>query len=122
MTVVSSPLSWSKSQAGTLRECKRKYYFHRATPPSDDSRSQLWNDILRLKQLKNRFLWAGSVVHETIGGLLKDLRQGQPLASTSQIIHSTQERMREEFKSSLKDPLSSSRFFEHEYSQKITDQ
>ena len=110
MTLAAAPVAWSKSQISALRECKRKHFFQRSDQYS------------ALKKLKNRFLWTGSIVHETIGQLLKELRQGQPVPPIETFIQSARERMRSEFKSSLKSSEAGPRLFEHEYNHVVSSE
>src|SRR5262249_8777479 len=104
---------WSKTRISALRECRRKFLF---SAPLDASLSaDIQNEAARLKKLRNRYLWGGSVLHDSIGLVLKKLRQGSALPSADELIHETRERMREEFKSSRAGLKAASRLFEHEY-------
>jgi hypothetical protein len=104
--------TWSKSQINALKECGRKAVLsakNQSTFPDGD----------RLKKLKNRFLWTGSIVHEVVGETLKTLRQGEPAPDVEAVINKTRERMRDEFKKSKENPGSEGRLFEHEYNARV---
>ncbi len=102
--------AWSKSQMAALRECRRKYFFNQTAQHPE------------LKNLKNRFLWTGSIVHETVGQLLKELRQGQSPVPVDQVVNTVKERMRGEFKASLQPTSPSMRLFEHEYKRSLSQE
>lgn len=108
MTVqaASSPV-WSKSQVATLKECRRKFFLQTA------SHETFADEVATLKKLKNRFLWAGSLVHEEIGNILKWLRQGSPVPRADELLDTLREKMRGQFKSSRDG--SGERLFEHQY-------
>jgi hypothetical protein len=61
---VAVEFSWSISRRDTFQSCRRKYYYSYYASNDDP-------EIKRLKKLSGLPLWAGSVVHETIEGLLK---------------------------------------------------
>ena len=56
--------SWSLSRHDTFATCRRRYYYSYYASQDDP-------EIQRLKKLSALPMWAGSVVHETIEGLLK---------------------------------------------------
>lgn len=112
MTVLQKPLIWSKSQVAAFKECSRKGIFLTLDDPM-----ALGGRVYELKRLKNRFLWSGSVVHDAIGSIIKELRQGQPVPDSEQVIDNVRSRMREEFRQSQTNPLAAGRLFEHEYGQ-----
>ena len=61
---MSVPFAWSASRHGTFAACRRRYYYSYYAANEDA-------EIKRLKSLSALPLWAGSVVHETIEGVLK---------------------------------------------------
>ncbi len=83
MARLSNDFSWSVSRAGLFRECERAYYYNyygswggwEAEAPE---RTRL---LYLLKNLKTLPMWAGSIVHETIGEALQRLaRTGQAMS------------------------------------------
>jgi CRISPR/Cas system-associated exonuclease Cas4 (RecB family) len=96
--------SWSKSREGTFSECKRRYWFTyygswSGWEPEADPRTR---EIYVLKQLVNRWIWIGQVVHEAIERSLKNHRASQkPLAlDVDDIVAITVQQMRQDFKDS----------------------
>jgi CRISPR/Cas system-associated exonuclease Cas4 (RecB family) len=104
--------AWSKSQVAALRECRRKLVFIRKA--SEETRDKRLANIPSLKKVRNRHLWSGSLVHETIGDVLKLVRQGEPVPDEDAVIDKLRERMRAEFKAS-KEGKAESSLFEHKF-------
>lgn len=103
---------WSKSQMSALRECRRKLMLVKsAGAPADDARLA---PVPTLKKVRNRHLWSGSLVHETIGEVLKTVRQGEPIPDEEKTIDALRTRMREEFRAS-KEGRSPAPLFEHKF-------
>jgi CRISPR/Cas system-associated exonuclease Cas4 (RecB family) len=61
---VEREFSWSISRHDSFQTCRRRYFYAYYAAQDDP-------EIHRLKKLSALPLWAGSVVHETIEGLLK---------------------------------------------------
>jgi hypothetical protein len=61
---VGHEFSWSLSRHETFATCRRRYFFSYYASQDDP-------EVQRLKKLSALPMWAGSVVHETIEGLLK---------------------------------------------------
>jgi hypothetical protein len=61
---VGHEFSWSVSRHDSFQSCRRRYFYAYYASQEDP-------EIHRLKRLSALPLWAGSVVHETIEGLLK---------------------------------------------------
>jgi CRISPR/Cas system-associated exonuclease Cas4 (RecB family) len=61
---VGHEFSWSVSRHDSFQSCRRRYFYAYYAAQDDP-------EIHRLKKLSALPLWAGSVVHETIEGLLK---------------------------------------------------
>jgi hypothetical protein len=61
---VGHEFSWSVSRHDSFQTCRRRYFYAYYASQEDP-------EIHRLKRLSALPLWAGSVVHETIEGLLK---------------------------------------------------
>ena len=134
MTAISERAVWSKSQVSSFRECLRKGFlssrFNLALEGEGSSPLQI--QAARLKKLKNRHLWTGSVIHKSVGDIIKTLRQGGALLSPEEIIQQTKEVMRAEFKNSkdqtpseeqlFAERLFAERLFEHEYGLSINPQ
>ena len=103
-----APFTWSASRHNTFAACKRRYYFSYYAASEDP-------EIKRLKSLSALPLWAGSVVHETIEGVLKthDLLPA-PEAQDAIIRQAVHGQMASEWRES---EAGSRRFrlFEHEY-------
>jgi len=106
---------WSKSQVSALRECRRKFIFQTAGDKSGDARL---SPVRALKKVKNRHLWSGSLVHETIGDVLRSVRQGEAVPDEETVIAKARDRMRAEFKAS-KDGTAESPLFEHKFNQAV---
>src|SRR5437016_6326603 len=90
--------TWSKTQVASLTECSRKFLFNsRLFAAAADHPAA---GAAALKKIKNRHLWAGGIVHETVGEVLKNVRQGSPIPPDDELVARVRERMRAEFKSS----------------------
>jgi hypothetical protein len=61
---VGHEFSWSVSRHDSFQSCRRRYFYAYYAAQDDP-------EIHRLKRLSALPMWAGSVVHETIEGLLK---------------------------------------------------
>jgi len=107
MTPTAERIPWSKSQFRTFTECQRKWFL--SSQP----------EYQKLKKLKNRFIWSGSIVHESVAQLLFLIRQEEPVPSADEWIHQVKLKMREEFKNSSLGIEPTPRLFEHEYGLKI---
>ncbi len=105
--VASSPV-WSKSQMANLKECRRKFFLQTST------HENFVNESARLKKIKNRYLWSGSLVHEEVGNVLKSVRQGSPVPEAEALLLMVREKMRAQFKAS-RDGSTPDRLFEHQY-------
>ena len=100
--------SWSVSRHDTFNSCRRKYFYSYYLAPEDP-------EIHRLKKLSALPLWAGSVVHEIIEGILKS-RDTMPSETEQQaIVHAAvHERLLGDWRDSEAASLRF-RLFEHEY-------
>lgn len=105
MTVAANELTWSKTKAGALRDCQRKFHFLTSSEENP------------LKRLKNRYLWSGSFVHEAVGDILKLVRQSAELPSDGKILETARTKMRDEFRVSKLNE--GARLFEHEYDVRV---
>ena len=69
---------WSYSRRGVLEQCARKYYYQYYGPSLKKSNNDPEKENLRfLKQLQNRHLRTGSLLHLVIRTYLKKLQQGE---------------------------------------------
>jgi hypothetical protein len=82
--------------------------------------------IYVLKQLKNRPIWVGQVVHACIARSLQNLSRGVPLLDIEEILKITRSGMRQDFRDSRdgryrQNPKMFNGFFEHEYEVEVSD-
>ncbi len=121
--------SWSVSRDNLFRECPRKYYFNyygswggwRA-----DADEKI-RGLYVLKNLINRAMWVGDVVHRCIAVSLKNLSFGIPVLDVENIISITLNGMRQDFRNSrsrlyYQNPKKYRGFFEHEYDMVVSDE
>ena len=121
-------LGWSRSRAGAFDACPRRYWFIYygardwwLSPP--DSRTR---EIHILKNLATRFMWIGSVVHESIENVLRRMQSGERPDATA-VAEAALERMRTDFRDSRagkhrERPGKACGLFEHEYAIPVSDQ
>jgi len=127
MRKLKNEFSWSKSRNDIFRECHRKYYYSYyghwggwEFDAPDEVRQ-----IYILGKLKNRFMWVGGIIHNSIKNVLEETRTGRvPLLN--RLIDLTREQMRYDFESSKnkrywQDPKSCA-LFEHEYGVEVKDE
>jgi CRISPR/Cas system-associated exonuclease Cas4 (RecB family) len=127
MSTFKNEFSLSISRDRVFQTCPRQYYFNYygywggwETDALERSRQ-----IYILKQLMNRYMWAGSKVHDCIKHTLTNLQRGISVLEDDQIVSITLNQMREEFRSSrdkryLTHPKTCA-LFEHEYDLDILD-
>jgi hypothetical protein len=127
MTELRNEFSWSKSRDEIFQTCPRQYYFNyygywggweKGTP-------ERIRQIYLLKNLKNRFMWAGEKVHDCIKHTLKNLQRGISVLNPDDIVEITLDQMRDEFRSSrerrYRQYPKTCALFEHEYEVEIED-
>ncbi len=113
--------SWSKSRDIVFRECARKYYFnyYGSWGGWKFDAPERTRQIYMLKQLKNRYMWIGEVVHSCVERGLVNIYRGAALPDIEEVIRLARKVMKEGFLSSRrKRYLSKPRtcaLFEHEY-------
>ena len=126
-TELKNEFSWSKTRDEVFKICSRKYWFayygywngwHENAPGRT-------RQIYVLKNLKNRYIWAGEKVHECIQRSLNNIRRGVKVLPADEIVSITLDQMRSEFRSSrsknyAKNPKTCA-LFEHEYDSEVTD-
>jgi hypothetical protein len=121
--------SWSHSRYETFRECLRRYYYHYYaywggwSADADPVARRLY--ILR--NLKNRYLWAGATVHDAVAGILERVRARLPEPEPAAVAEQAVERMRVEFRQSregayLEDPKRAVGLVEHHYREPVSDE
>jgi len=93
--------SWSRSRDVTFNQCARRYWFNYyghwgGWEHGCDPRTRR---IYVLKQLANRWMWAGSLVHDHLAMVLMEMRDGR-LPERSAVIERTIQAMRDGFRSS----------------------
>ena len=127
MSTFKNEFSWSISRDRVFQTCPRQYYFNYygywggwETDSPERTRK-----IYVLKNLKNRYMWAGAKVHDCINHTLTNLQRGISVLDVEQIVDITLNQMREEFRSSrdkryLTHPKTCA-LFEHEYDVPISD-
>ena len=127
MSAFKNEFSWSISRDRIFQTCPRQYYFNyygywggweNDAPPRN-------RQIYILKQLQNRYMWAGAKVHDCINHTLTNLQRGISVLDVDQIVEITLNQMREEFRLSrekryLTHPKTCA-LFEHEYEVPILD-
>jgi hypothetical protein len=127
MTEIRNEFSWSKSRNEIFQTCPRRYYFnyYGYWGGWEKDAPKRTKQIYLLKNLKNRFMWAGEKVHDCVKHTLKNLQRGISVLNPDDIVSITLDKMRDEFRSSrerryLKNPKTCARF-EHEYEVDIQD-
>jgi CRISPR/Cas system-associated exonuclease Cas4 (RecB family) len=127
MSTFKNEFSWSISRDRVFQTCPRQYYFNYYGYWNgwEYNAPQRTREIYILKQLKNRFMWAGSKVHDCINHSLTNLQRGISVLDVDQIVDITLNQMREEFRSSREKRYhthpKTCALFEHEYEVDILD-
>ncbi|MCK5321624.1 PD-(D/E)XK nuclease family protein, partial [Candidatus Pacearchaeota archaeon] len=126
--VFKNEFSWSKSKDSCFKECPRKYYFNHYGSwngwiAAEEDRTKR---IYYLKQLKNKEIWVGQRVHETIEYILRQFRIGNKI-TLGHAIATLRKRFDEDFmQSSLREYTGfrskAHKFFEDEYGIEINDE
>lgn len=74
----SGPDKWSYSRRSMLDQCPRAYYYrYYGSKKNTAEQEPHTKELRRLKQLSNRHLLAGDILHLVIGKHLEDLREGE---------------------------------------------
>ena len=101
MAELQNRFTWSRSRAGMFDTCHYRYYLNYYGSWGGWS----WNAdprnrrIYILKQLQSRWMWAGTLVHDSIERVLHTLRAGESV-NPEQVIEWTIQKMRQDFVSS----------------------
>ena len=127
MSTFKNEFSWSISRDRVFQSCPRQYYFnyYGYWGGWENAAPERTRQIYVLKQLQNRYMWAGAKVHDCIERTLTNLRRGISVLDVDQIVEITLNQMRKEFRSSrekryLTHPKTCA-LFEHEYELSISD-
>ncbi len=127
MSTFKNEFSWSISRDRVFQTCPRQYYFnyYGYWGGWESDAPERTRQIYILKNLKNRYMWAGAKVHDCIKHTLTNLQRGVSVLDVDQIVDITLNQMREEFRSSrdkryLTHPKTCA-LFEHEYEVSIED-
>jgi len=127
--VFKNTFSWSVSRDAVFQECPRKYYFNYYGHWDGWQRdaAERTREIYVLKQLKNRAIWVGQIVHDCIARSLQNLSRGVPLLGIDEILSITINVMRRDFRDSKsgryrENPKQYCGLFEHEYDVPVTDE
>jgi len=125
---LKNEFSWSRSRAGMVDDCARRYWFNyygswggwEATSPPRVREAYI------LKQLASRWMWVGGIVHDATARALQFARAGQPLAER-EVIDWGLQKMRADFRASRageyrKRPKKACGLFEHEYRIEVSDE
>jgi hypothetical protein len=127
MSELRNEFSWSKSWDEISQTCPRQYYFnyYGYWGGWEKGPSERVRQIYLLKNLKNRFMWAGEKVHDCIKHTLKNLQRGISVLNPDDIVSITLNQMRDDFRSSrerrYRQYPKTSALFEHEYEVEIED-
>ena len=127
MSTFKNEFSWSISRDRVFQTCPRQYYYnyYGYWGGWENAAPERTRQIYILKQLQNRYMWAGAKVHDCINHTLTNLQRGISVLDFNQIVEITLNQMREEFRSSrekryLTHPKTCA-LFEHEYEVPISD-
>jgi len=121
MAELKNEFTWSKSRGDTFRTCLRKYYhqYYGSWGGWEPTAEISVRETYILKQLKNRFLWAGEVVHQEVAHILRRLSLGENV-TLEESLDRARTRMRQQFADSRarlyrEKPKETTGFCEHEY-------
>jgi hypothetical protein len=127
MAEIRNEFSWSKSRHEIFQTCPRQYYFnyYGYWGGWEKDAPERTRQIYILKNLKNRFMWAGEKVHDCIKHTLKNLQRGISVLNPDDIVSITLDKMRDDFRSSrerrYRQNPKTCALFEHEYEVEIED-
>jgi hypothetical protein len=127
MVEIRNEFSWSISRDEVFQTCPRQYYFNYYGYWGGWGKDapERTRQIYILKNLKNRYVWAGEKVHDCIKRTLRNLQRGISILDVDSIVSITLNQMREEFRSSREKRYhaypKTCALFEHEYNVEIDD-
>ena len=128
MGEIRNEFSWSKSRDEVFQTCPRQYYFNYYAYWGgwEKDAPERTRQIYILRNLKNRYMWAGEKVHECIRRTLRNLQRSIPILDVNQIVSITINQMRDEFRSSrarrYRVHPKTCALFEHEYELNLLDE
>jgi hypothetical protein len=128
MNEIRNEFSWSKSRDEIFQTCPRQYYFNYYAYWGGWERGapERTRQIYMLRNLKNRFMWAGEKAHQCIKHTLRNLQRGISILDADDIVSITLHQMRDEFRSSRDRRYrvypKTCALFEHEYELDISDE
>ena len=128
MNEIRNEFSWSKSRDELFQTCPRQYFYNYYAYWGgwEKGAPERTRQIYILKNLKNRYMWAGNKVHDCIKHTLKNLQRGIPVLDVDRIVSITINQMREEFRSSRERRYrvypKTCALFEHEYELDLADE
>jgi hypothetical protein len=128
MAKLENTFSWSRSRAGTFDECLRKYWlqYYGSWGGWEAGCDPRTRRIYVLKNMRNRWMWAGTLVHEAVQTALERMRDGKDI-DEAELTEQTLNRMRREYRMSrdrvyLKQPKTGG-LLEHHYAHRhVPDQ
>lgn len=127
MAKFANTFSWSRSRDGIFKDCRRKYWltYYGSWGGWEREAPRPAREAYLLKKTQTRWMWAGSVVHQSLEDVLKRTRAGNE-PTLSSVVAETVSRMRAEFLQSRRgDIRHNSRaqaLAEHEYLENVPDQ
>ncbi|MGQ9645991.1 MAG: PD-(D/E)XK nuclease family protein [Thermodesulfobacteriota bacterium] len=128
MIELRNEFSWSKTRDEVFKTCPRQYWFAYYGYWNGwlENAPERTHQIYILKNLRNRYAWAGEKVHECIQRSLSNIRRGIRVLPVDEVIAITLDQMRAEFRSSKsknywKNPKTCA-LFEHEYEVEVPDE
>lgn len=95
---IKNEFSWSISRYNAFEECKRKYYlgYYGYWGGWQRGADKFTRETYVLRNLKNKYLWVGSVVHDTIQNILENLREGTYLPIET-VLKNVRKRIKEDW-------------------------
>jgi len=127
MVEIRNEFSWSISRDEVFQTCPRQYYFNYYGYWGGWGKDapERTRQIYILRNLKNRYMWAGEKIHECIKRTLRNLQRGISILDVDSIVSITLNQMREEFRSSREKRYhaypKTCALFEHEYNVELDD-
>lgn len=126
MAGLKNELSWSFSRHGTLEDCPRRYWFqyYGSWGGWEEGAEQRTREAYRLKLMKSRAAWQGTILHEAIARAEWRAKEGRPIRgeeAVNDFLADVLHQMRRDYKDSKQDAARATgrykwhaRFFEHE--------
>jgi len=124
MAQLKNSFRWSHSTQQMFERCKREFFLakHQAWGGWDSRADDFTKLCYRLSKIQPLDMWAGSVVHDAIRGVLQRIHQGRTVEQITEVLEDEViNRLRVNWKQSLDEaawlesPKWSTRLFEHHY-------